>query len=197
MKLDEKNQIEGKKPSFLAQLNQRFATRGTLPGPANDEKVTSNLQSKVSGDMVKGAAAVMSTPLLDAIKSRRKSIGNKRPLTEIIAKPSSNKVNNAPKSQNLGETSSWKLRTAFSTTLQAALQARRVETAGRTPQKINSSVENSSSVALSHNPSTPQGHHSIVHQGQTSKPVVAIRKVLSTPLRQAIQTSCTFQIFLK
>ncbi len=140
-------------------------------------------------------ATLMSTPLKDAIHSRRKSIGNKRPLTEIIAKPSSVKVNNALKppinnSQNQGDTSSLKLRTAFASNLQAALQARRVGTAGRTPQKIgvNSSLQHpSTAAALSQIPSTPQGNQPIVQHGQTSKPMVAIRKVLSTPLREGIQ----------
>lgn len=165
-----------------------------LSDAAKDEKVSSNEQRNVPG--VKERA--MSTPLKEAINSRRKSIGNKRPLTEIIAKPTSIKVNNAFKPQNPVETSSLKLRTAFSSTLQAALQARRVETAGRTPLKSrvnSSSLENASSVALMQIPRTPQGNHPTVQQGLTSKPMVAIRKVLSTPLRQAIQT-CTFRVFL-
>jgi hypothetical protein len=175
----------------LVQLTQCFATRGVLPDAAKAEKFTSNLQNKVSAVKGKGAA-LMSTPLKDAIHSRRKSIGNKRPLTEIIAKPSSVKVNNALKpptinSQNQGDTSS---RTAFASNLQAALKARRVGTAGRTPQKIgvNSSLQHPSTAAApSQIPSTPQGNQPIVQHGQTSKPMVAIRKVLSTPLREGIQ----------
>jgi hypothetical protein len=178
----------------LVQLTQCFATRGVVPDAAKAEKFTSNLQNRVSAVKGKGAT-LMSTPLKDAIHSRRKSIGNKRPLTEIIAKPSSVKVNNALKppinnSQNQGDTSSLKLRTAFASNLQAALQARRVGTAGRTPQKIgvNSSLQHpSTAAALSQIPSTPQGNQPIVQHGQTSKPMVAIRKVLSTPLREGIQ----------
>ena len=165
-----------------------------MPDAAKAEKFTSNLQTEVSGAKGKGAA-LMSTPLQDAIKSRRKSIGNKRPLTEIIAKPSSVKVNNALKprandSQNQGDTSSLKLRTAFASNLQAALQARRVGTAGRTPQKtgVNLSLQHPSTAAApSQIPSTPQGNQPIVQHGQTSKPMVAIRKVMSTPMREGIQ----------